>query len=61
MFGAVSGSVGCLGAMEAIKAISGLGALLAGALLTFDLYKISFQKIKIHRSPHCPICREAIS
>lgn len=56
VFGAVSGTVGCLGAMEVIKVISGLGEPLAGRLLTMDLRDMSFHKIKIERQENCPVC-----
>ncbi len=56
VFGAVSGTVGCLGAMEAIKVISGLGRLLAGRLLTMDLRDMSFHEIPIEKRESCPVC-----
>ena len=56
VFGAVSGTVGCLGAMEAIKIISGLGEPLAGNLLTYDLRDITFKKIVVQRNPDCAVC-----
>ncbi|NET37436.1 MAG: HesA/MoeB/ThiF family protein [Cyanothece sp. SIO1E1] len=56
VFGAVSGTVGCLGAMEAIKLISGLGKPLLGQLLTYDLRDMTFQKIAIQRRPDCAVC-----
>jgi molybdopterin/thiamine biosynthesis adenylyltransferase len=56
VFGAVSGMVGCLGAMEAIKLIARLGQPLAGELLTCDLREMSFRKIKLQRNPQCRIC-----
>jgi molybdopterin/thiamine biosynthesis adenylyltransferase len=56
VFGAVSGTVACLGAMEAIKAISGLGETLAGKLLTMDLRDMSFQKINISKRKGCLVC-----
>ncbi|MCZ6792933.1 MAG: HesA/MoeB/ThiF family protein [Planctomycetota bacterium] len=56
VFGAVSATVGCLGAMEAIKLISGLGEPLAGTLLAFDLRDMSFQKTRIQRRPGCEVC-----
>ena len=56
VFGAVSGTVGCLGAMEAIKIISGLGEPLAGRLLTMDLRTMSFAEIKVERLTGCPVC-----
>lgn len=56
VFGAVSGTVACLGAMEAIKVISGLGEPLYGKMLTFDLRDVSFHKSTIKRRPDCPVC-----
>jgi molybdopterin-synthase adenylyltransferase len=56
VFGAVSGMVGCLGAMEAIKVLTGLGQPLMGKLLTCDLRTMSFRKLKTRRQPDCPVC-----
>jgi len=56
VFGAVSGMVGCLGAMEAIKVISGLGETLRGHLLTCDLRDMTFRKIRISQRPDCLVC-----
>ncbi|MEX2216867.1 MAG: HesA/MoeB/ThiF family protein [Phycisphaeraceae bacterium] len=56
VFGAVSGMVGCLGAMEAIKLIAGLGEPLAGWLLKMDLRSMTFHKLRTFRDPTCPAC-----
>ena len=56
VIGAVSGTVGCLGAMEAIKIIAGLGEPLFGRLLTMDLRNMSFQEVKIRQDPGCLVC-----
>jgi molybdopterin/thiamine biosynthesis adenylyltransferase len=48
VFGAVSGTVGCLGAMEAIKILSGIGEPLYGWLLVMDLRSMEFRKLRIH-------------
>ena len=56
VFGAVSGTIGCLGAMEAIKIIAGFGEPLCNQLLTCDLRDMTFRKLKIHRNPECAIC-----
>ncbi len=56
VFGAVSGSVGCLGAMEAIKVISGLGDPLTGRLLRYDLRDMSFQTFEVERRDDCTEC-----
>ena len=44
VFGAVSGTLGCIAAMEAVKLISGLGDPLAGKMLSFDLRDVAFHK-----------------
>lgn len=59
VFGAVSGTVGCLAAMEAIKVIAGFGQSLAGQLLTMDLRDMTFRKRAIQRNPNCELCRSA--
>lgn len=56
VFGAVSGMVGCLGAMEAIKVIAQLGAPLADRLLRFDLRDMSCRTLRLRRDPACPDC-----
>jgi molybdopterin/thiamine biosynthesis adenylyltransferase len=56
VFGAVSGTVACLGAMEAIKLISNMGETLSGRLLTMDLRDMSFAEMQIHKNPDCKIC-----
>jgi molybdopterin-synthase adenylyltransferase len=56
VFGAVSGTVGCLGAMEAIKLITGIGEPLADRLLTFDLRDVRFRTLKTARRPDCEVC-----
>ena len=56
VFGAVSGTVACLGAMEAIKVLAALGEPLAGELLTFDLRDMSFRKVTLRRRLDCPVC-----
>lgn len=56
VFGAVSGTVACLGAMEAIKLISGFGETLKNKLLTMDLRDMTFQSINIQARKDCKIC-----
>ncbi|WP_299467894.1 HesA/MoeB/ThiF family protein [uncultured Gimesia sp.] len=56
VFGAVSGTVGCMAAMEAIKVLSGLGQPLTNQLLMFDLRDMTFQRNTILRRKDCPVC-----
>lgn len=61
VFGAVSGTVGCLAAMEAIKVLANLGKTLAGQLLTMDLREMTFRKRAIERDPNCELCQSSSS
>jgi molybdopterin/thiamine biosynthesis adenylyltransferase len=56
VFGAVSATVGALAAMEAIKQIAGLGDLLTGRLLTYDLRSMDFDIRRLRRAANCSVC-----
>ncbi|MCK5804590.1 MAG: HesA/MoeB/ThiF family protein [Lentisphaeria bacterium] len=56
VFGATSGTIGCIAALETIKIITGFGELLHGKLLTMDLAALSFRTLKLRRNPDCPVC-----
>jgi molybdopterin/thiamine biosynthesis adenylyltransferase len=56
VLGAVSGTVACLGALEAIKVLAGLGEPLLGKMLTCDLRDMTFRKVNLRRRPDCPVC-----
>jgi molybdopterin/thiamine biosynthesis adenylyltransferase len=56
VFGAVSGAVGCLAAMEAVKVLAAFGEPLAGRLLTMDLRDMSFRTRRIERRSDCEVC-----
>lgn len=56
VFGAVAGTVGCLGAMEAIKVIAGLGEPLVGHLLICDLREMTIRKVAVKRREGCAVC-----
>ncbi len=56
VFGAVSGGLGCLMAMEAIKLITGFGQPLLSHMLSFNLKDMDFRKRRIARDPECGIC-----
>jgi molybdopterin/thiamine biosynthesis adenylyltransferase len=59
VFGAVSGAVGSLAAMEAIKLLTGLGEPLLGRLLTLDLFNMNSRTLQIARSPDCEVCGDS--
>ena len=56
VIGAVSGAVGCFGAMEAIKSITGLGEPLFNRLVTCDLRAMTFNSVRLQQRSDCPIC-----
>jgi molybdopterin/thiamine biosynthesis adenylyltransferase len=56
VFGAVSGAIGSLAALEAIKLITGVAEPLAGRLLTMDLREMAFRTFRIERNPACRVC-----
>ncbi|HSH95197.1 MAG TPA: HesA/MoeB/ThiF family protein [Roseimicrobium sp.] len=56
VIGAVSGTAGCIGAVEVIKLITGIGEPLAGVLLVMDLRTMHFRRLKTARRKDCPVC-----
>ena len=58
VIGAVSGAVGCLGAMEVIKIVAGLGEPLYNRLLTCDLRAMSFNTVRLRPRTDCPVCKD---
>ncbi len=56
VFGAVSGAAACIGAMEVIKLITGIGETLAGELLSMDLATMQFRKVRLPKRADCPVC-----
>jgi molybdopterin/thiamine biosynthesis adenylyltransferase len=59
VLGAVSGTLACLTALEAIKVITGFGEPLASQLLTMDLARADFAKRRPYHDPECPVCKGA--
>lgn len=56
VLGAVSGTAGCLGAVEVVKLLTGLGEPLAGTRLVMDLGTMQFRRLKAPRRADCPVC-----
>ncbi len=56
VFGAVSGSVGAMAALEVIKLISGCGEPLLGRMLVGNLRTMVFRTVKVKRDPACGEC-----
>lgn len=56
VLGAVSGTLGCLMAIEAIKLLTGFGKPLSSSMLTFNLMDMHFTTLNIHRDKGCSVC-----
>lgn len=56
VLGALTGVLGSLQALEALKFLTGAGELLCGRLLTVDALKPSFRVVEFRRNPGCPLC-----
>jgi molybdopterin/thiamine biosynthesis adenylyltransferase len=56
VLGAVSGTVGCLAAVEVVKLLTGIGTPLGGVLLSMDLGSMQFRRLKIVRNQNCAVC-----
>lgn len=56
VFGAVAGMIGCLGAVEAIKMLTGIGEPLLGRLLLCNLREMSFRTARLERRAGCAVC-----
>ena len=56
VLGAVSGTVACMGAVEAVKVIAGIGEPLAGRLLRMDLRRMTFHTMNVARRKDCKVC-----
>lgn len=56
VFGAVSGTPACIGAMEAIKLITGIGQPLAGEMLSMNFETMQFRKVRLPKRANCAVC-----
>jgi molybdopterin/thiamine biosynthesis adenylyltransferase/rhodanese-related sulfurtransferase len=56
VLGVLPGTMGLLQATEVVKLIIGEGDPLIGRLLLYDALAATFQSVRIHRDPECPIC-----
>lgn len=56
VFGVLPGIIGSVQAAEAIKILLGIGQLLTGRLLVFDLLKMRFRDVDFVKNPQCAAC-----
>jgi molybdopterin/thiamine biosynthesis adenylyltransferase len=59
VLGAVSGMLGCIMAVEAIKLLTNFGKPLLNSMLVFNLSDMLFEKLNIHRDINCVVCCNA--
>jgi molybdopterin-synthase adenylyltransferase len=56
VLGALTGVVGALQALEAIREIVGFGAGLAGRLMLYDALEARSRTVRLPKDPHCRFC-----
>ena len=56
VIGALAGTIGMLQAAEAVRVITGRGALLVDRLLTYDALGGRFRHVRLRRNPGCAAC-----
>ncbi len=56
VLGAVSGMLGCLMALEAVKLLTGYGKPLFSEMLVFNTLDTEFRKVRIPRNELCEVC-----
>jgi molybdopterin/thiamine biosynthesis adenylyltransferase len=56
VLGALSGTVGSMAAIEAVKILTGFGTVLAGTMLVLDGEDMSFSKFALSKRADCPVC-----
>lgn len=54
----LTGIIGAMQALQAMKVIIGFGETLAGSLLLFDAKSMGFQRLQLNRRTDCPACAE---
>ncbi|MFX4263500.1 HesA/MoeB/ThiF family protein [Pelotomaculum propionicicum] len=56
ILGSVAGVMGTIQASEALKYIMGIGDLLTGKLLVFDIFTMNFRVVEVKRNERCAVC-----
>ncbi|MGH8725377.1 MAG: HesA/MoeB/ThiF family protein, partial [Burkholderiales bacterium] len=57
VFAPLTGVIGAMQAMEAIKLLAGIGDSLAGRLRIFDAKSAEWRSVKVAKDPACTVCR----
>jgi len=56
VFAPLTGAVGALQAMEAVKLLCGAGETLAGRLLLLDAKRAEWRTVRVSKDPACGVC-----
>ena len=56
VLGALTGLVGSIQAVEALKLLLGIGESLVSRLLLIDALSMDFRQVRIPHNPQCPLC-----
>ena len=56
VFAPLTGVIGALQAMEAIKLLAGIGESIDGKLVVFDALNADWRMVKISKDPACAVC-----
>jgi adenylyltransferase/sulfurtransferase len=56
VFAPMTGAVGALQAMEAVKLLTGAGETLAGRLLLMDAKRAEWRTVRVKKDPGCRVC-----
>ena len=59
VFAPLTGVIGAMQAMEAIKVLAKVGELLNGRLLIFDARTADWRSVKVSKDPACAVCSKA--
>ena len=56
VFAPLTGVIGALQAMEALKLLAGIGESLSGRLVVFDAKTVEWRSVKVAKDPACKVC-----
>jgi molybdopterin/thiamine biosynthesis adenylyltransferase len=59
VFAPLTGVIGAMQAMEAIKLLAGVGQSLSGRLQVFDAKSAQWRSVKVKKDPGCAVCGAA--
>jgi adenylyltransferase/sulfurtransferase len=56
VFAPLTGLIGAMQAMEAIKLLAGVGQSLSGRLMLFDAKAAEWRCVRVNKDPACAVC-----